>query len=293
MLHKTCHATPVHVQDVLKGKCAVCCSISPTSWHITSMYMQCRCTLIDPRPQKLSKTQRKWLQCFRQQKLAASAVLLPKSSSQSVTATDGFDLVPDPTTHERAAPTEGSTAAMSVVTAAAPREELPSAAIDAADVTAMQNHWQNSAAVGPPAGDPPSSADRLPRKDVEPHESPPGLQGVAPGAMQGSLEPECTTAEPSIAPAGLPPTAVEMLLATSSVPSDTAGPQLATAGLESFMPEPTALEPPSVTSETSHSTVQHEAGQARAFETSLQGLQGTLSHQIQASLRLCRCMCLN
>ena len=168
---------------------------------------------------------------------------------------------------------------MSALTAAAPGEELPSAAIDASDLTAVQSHQQTSAAAWAHAGAPPSSADCVAIEDVQ--ATPSGQQGVALGAMQGKLEPECTTAGSSTSPARPPPTAVEMLLTTSRVPSDTADPLLATAGFPSTMPEPAALEPPN---ETSHSAVEPEAGQAHASETGPQGLQGTLSHQIQVSL---------
>ena len=201
-----------------------------------------------------------------------------------MTATNSLDLVPDPTTHERAVPTGESTAAVSALTAAAPSEELPPAAIDASDLTAAQSHQQTSAGAGLHTVEPPSSADPSVGEDVEHQATPSGLQGVALGAMQGKHEPECTTAESSTSPARPPPTAVEMLLATSRVPSDTADPLLATTGFLSTIPEPPALGPPNVIAETSHSAVEPKAAQAHASETGPQGLQGTLSHQIQVSL---------
>jgi len=75
--HTCCHS---HV---------ICCQVTTLIIALCQhLYIWCRCTLIDPRPQKLSKTQRKWLQHFNQHRSCVAAGTEVTSNTAVVDCSD-------------------------------------------------------------------------------------------------------------------------------------------------------------------------------------------------------------
>lgn len=261
--HTCCHS---HV---------ICCQVTTLIIALCQhLYILCRCTLIDPRPQKLSKTQRKWLQHFNQHRSCVTAgtevtsntAVVDCSDAETPAAGQGNDL---PASADSSPDKSASTAATTIQNVSCAATKHPF------DHTAAQEHLPASASALPPI-DQPASDDNLTSGDARTHATCSDLPGQAftdipmdsSSPLPASLEP--APANPQPHPANLQPAPVS--------------PQPATAnGVMSFSRHgPAAAEVASLT-HGPHGDEVHAPTHWSGVQNSREDLRGSLSQQIQVT----------
>lgn len=232
-----------------------------------------RCTLIDPRPQKLSKSQRKWLQQFGQHrpcvaadtKVISNTALVNCSDAETPAAGQGND---SSASIDSSPGESASTAASTIQSASCAATKRPP------DHTAAQEHLPASASALPPI-DQPASDDNLTAGDAVTHATCSDLQDQAfkditvdiCSPQPASLEP--ALADPQPHPANPHQTPISPQLAPADAVMSFSRHESAAAKVASLAHGPHGDE--------GH-TYTHGGGAQKGSED----LRGSLSQQIQA-----------
>ncbi|DBA82612.1 TPA: hypothetical protein ACH3X1_006861 [Trebouxia sp. C0004] len=232
-----------------------------------------RCTLIDPRPQKLSKSQRKLLQHFKQHRpgVAAEADVTSNtapvncSDAESPAAGQGND---SPAAVDSSPSESASTAAITIQSASG------AATSRSPDRTAAQKYWPASASALPPV-DQPAAEDNLRAADAGTHAKCSDFQDQAVKDISiESCSPQPTSLEP--APADPQPRAANIQpLSVSPQPAP------ANAVMSFSRLGPAAAEVARLT-HGSHGDEGHTSTHGSGVLNSREDLRGSLSQQIQA-----------
>lgn len=232
-----------------------------------NLHLSCRCTLIDPRPQKLSKTQRKWLQHFKQHKpgdaagteVNSNTAVVDCSEAEMPAAGQGND---SPASIDSSPSESASTAASTVQSASCAATSRPP------DHTAAQEHLPASASALP-LTDQPISDDNLTAGAAGTHAMCPDLQDQAvKGIPVDSCSPQPANYEPALAdpqphPANPQPATADAVLSLSRC-------RRAAAEVASLTHGPHGDE---------GDTSMHGSG----VQNSREDLRGSLSQQIQVT----------
>ena len=173
-----CILMPFHTLHMSGHRHIFCCSVTSLVIALSHrLHLSCRCTLIDPRPQKLSKSQRKWLQQFGQHrpcvaadtKVISNTALVNSSDAETPAAGQGND---SPAAIDSSPGESASTAASTIQSASCAATNRPP------DHTAAQEHLPASASALPPI-DQPASDDNLTAGDAVTHATCSDLQDQA------------------------------------------------------------------------------------------------------------------
>ncbi|DBB09818.1 TPA: hypothetical protein ACH3X3_001437 [Trebouxia sp. C0006] len=211
-----------------------------------------RCTLIDPRPQKLSKSQRKWLQHFKQQPCVAAGTEV-NSDTAPVNCSDA----------ETPAAGQGNISPASVCSS--PGE---SATEDPPNHAADQRHLPSYAAALPPIH-PPASDDNVTAGDAGAHATCSDLQDQA---IKHTPVDICSAQ----------PASIEAAL-TDPQPHP-ANPQPATAdAVMSFSRSGSAAAEVASLTHGPHGDEGHTSAHGGGVQNSSEDLRGSLSQQIQVT----------
>lgn len=256
-----------------------------------------RCTLIDPRPQKLSKSQRRWLHTFRESKPASAAgagTAIADSSASTAGAdtpitespTSAAGVETDTADSSAAIPSSGASTAPSALpthnaASSAATADLPMFRVTAmtpdADATALPDTKAAGAHTFTDGHEGVQSAAQVhPTSETsacQQHAVSDTLQFTLSALQSVLARPQSNIDELQPATAELQPATTEPQLATAELQPATAEPQLATADL--------LHERCNVASAPRHQDVGANIVRPDTKQCSHEGLQGTLSHQIQ------------
>lgn len=240
-LHMSCHR---HV---------ICCGVTLLIIAVSQhLHLPCRCTLIDRRPQKLSKSQRKWLQHFKQQPCVAAGTEV-NSDTAPVNCSDA----------ETPAAGQGNISPASVCSS--PGE---SATEDPPNHAADQRHLPSYASALPPIH-PPASDDNVTAGDAGAHATCSDLQDQA---IKHTPVDICSAQ----------PASIEAAL-TDPQPHP-ANPQPATAdAVMSFSRSGSAAAEVASLTHGPHGDEGHTSAHGGGVQNSSEDLRGSLSQQIQVT----------